>query len=512
MDFLANALSVFAVLLAGFYFYYKFVIFGFWRRLNVFYEEPSVPLGHALPIMSGKISVAEYFKDVYNRHRHRGYVGLYMFYRPTLVVADPELVKIVCTSKFSSFHDRGLYCNEKLDPLTAQILLLSGQRWKDIRSKITPMFTAKKVQDMFELIKESGENVCKYLAAKVEAKERLPIKDVFDRCLIDVIVKISFGVSCNTLENGDNDISLYSKKIFASHNIFGLMFAYTPEIMYMFSMPSTEPDIRRFFSKFFRDIFEYRETNSVVRSDFVNLLMQLMKQGSATSNVDQDNNEKAANSGKNLKNLTMVEAIAQCLLVLLAGFETTATTISFCFYELTLNQEVQDKTREEIRTVLQKHGGITYRALSEMTYLQKVLSETMRKYPSISTMNRICTKAIDLESMNLHIPKGTSITIPIYGLHHDPSIYPDPEKFDPERFSEEAIASRHPYAYVPFGEGPRICIGMKLALALTKTFVASVISSYKLTPCPDTPRTAAFEPGKAIISPKDELLVNIEAV
>ena len=74
-------------------------------------------------------------------------------------------------------------------------------------------------------------------------------------------------------------------------------------------------------------------------------------------------------------------------------------------------------------------------------------------------LNRMCTKEITLATTNLKIEKGTDVMIPVLGLHRDPEHYPDPEKFDPERFNEENVAKRHPYTYLPFGEGPRICIG-----------------------------------------------------
>lgn len=83
----------------------------------------------------------------------------------------------------------------------------------------------------------------------------------------------------------------------------------------------------------------------------------------------------------------------------------------------------------------------------------------MRIYPALAVLNRTCTKSIMLPTTSLYIEKGTDIVIPIYGIHHDPDIYPNPEVFDPERFSEENSIGRHPYAYLPFGEGPRICIG-----------------------------------------------------
>lgn len=88
----------------------------------------------------------------------------------------------------------------------------------------------------------------------------------------------------------------------------------------------------------------------------------------------------------------------------------------------------------------------------------------MRKYPPASILNRVCTKDVYLPTTNIHVPKGTLITIPVLGLHRDPSIYPNPDKFDPERFNVDMIATRHPYAYLPFGEGPRICIGEDISI------------------------------------------------
>lgn len=98
---------------------------------------------------------------------------------------------------------------------------------------------------------------------------------------------------------------------------------------------------------------------------------------------------------------------------------------------------------------LNKHNGkLTYEAIQEMTYLHKVTSETLRKYPPLPILNRVCTKDIDLPETDLKISKGLDIVIPVIGLHHDPDIYPDPEAFDPERFDEANTASRHPYAYL----------------------------------------------------------------
>ncbi|XP_011706829.1 PREDICTED: probable cytochrome P450 6a13, partial [Wasmannia auropunctata] len=154
----------------------------------------------------------------------------------------------------------------------------------------------------------------------------------------------------------------------------------------------------------------------------------------------------------------MREPTAQSYAFFVAGFETSATTATFALYELALHQNIQEKVRKEIDKILMKYGNLTYDSVNKITYLHKVINETMRKYPPVPILNRICTKEINLPTTNIHVPKGTLITIPVLGLHRDPSIYPDPDKFDPERFNADKIEERHPYTYLPFGEGPRNCI------------------------------------------------------
>jgi cytochrome P450 family 6 len=86
-------------------------------------------------------------------------------------------------------------------------------------------------------------------------------------------------------------------------------------------------------------------------------------------------------------------------------------------------------------------------------------SETLRKYPSVPILNRECTKEYKIPGTDVFLEKGMATVIPVLAIHHDPKYYPDPERFDPERFSEVEKAKRHQYVYLPFGEGPRICIG-----------------------------------------------------
>ena len=99
-----------------------------------------------------------------------------------------------------------------------------------------------------------------------------------------------------------------------------------------------------------------------------------------------------------------------------------------------------------------------------MIFHEKIFSEALRKYPPATGVQRVASEDYPVMNTKIIIEKGMSVSIPIYAIHHDPEIYPNPEKYDPNRFAPEEIQKRHHFAWLPFGEGPRVCIGMRLNL------------------------------------------------
>lgn len=136
-------------------------------------------------------------------------------------------------------------------------------------------------------------------------------------------------------------------------------------------------------------------------------------------------------------------------------------------YELSINPDIQQKLYEElVKTENGLHGKrIDYETLHKLKYLDQVVSESLRKWPAAPVTDRACTKDYQCEfgeDKKFRFENGVSFWIPIYGLHHDPKYYPEPEKFDPERFSDENKHKIVPGTYMPFGVGPRNCIGKYL--------------------------------------------------
>jgi cytochrome P450 family 6 len=136
--------------------------------------------------------------------------------------------------------------------------------------------------------------------------------------------------------------------------------------------------------------------------------------------------------------------------------------MTFTTYELALNQDIQDRLRDEINEVVEKHGGeVTYDAINEMKYLDMVFNESLRHYPIVDRQLRQCTKDFPIPNTKMVIPAGTGLLVPTAALHHDERYWKNPNKFDPERFNEENVKKIVPYTYLPFSEGPRQCIGLR---------------------------------------------------
>jgi cytochrome P450 len=187
----------------------------------------------------------------------------------------------------------------------------------------------------------------------------------------------------------------------------------------------------------------------------------------------------------------------EILTIFLAGHETTANALSWTWYLLALHPEVEAKLHAELHQVL---GGRapSFADLAELKYTRMVFEEAMRLYPPVHTIARTAVKEDVIGGVR--IPPGAGIFIRSYVTHRNPTLWPEPERFDPERFTPEAVAKRHRFAYLPFGGGPRICIGNNFAIAEAQVILATFAQRYRLRLVPGY----VVEPiGLATLRPKN---------
>ncbi|UYV82549.1 hypothetical protein LAZ67_21002741 [Cordylochernes scorpioides] len=198
--------------------------------------------------------------------------------------------------------------------------------------------------------------------------------------------------------------------------------------------------------------------------------------------------------------LSETEILANAILFFFTGYETTASTLSHCAYMLALNPECQDRLAEEVFAALDdplfKSSGPTrsdvqkasldYDTVKKLPYLNAVISETLRMYSPASRTDRIAKENYVLGETGIVVPKGVLVQFPIHTIHHDAEYFPDPQRYDPERFLPENRDKILPFTYIPFGAGPRNCIAERFALLEMKLCLAKVIHRFRFTQVPET--------------------------
>uniref|UniRef100_A0A182PYU9 Uncharacterized protein n=1 Tax=Anopheles epiroticus TaxID=199890 RepID=A0A182PYU9_9DIPT len=456
------------------YFYLK-QHYRYWTNRNLPQLDASFPLGN----MKG-VGSEIHFTDVLNEAYAKGkaqkspLVGLYFMLKPILIVTDLNMVKRILVKDFNSFHDRGLYVNERDDPLSGHLFALDGERWRYLRNKLSPTFTSGKIKLMFATIREIGDEFLASVNRYVERDEPVDVKLLAQCFTCDVVGSCAFGLQCNSLKNEGSKLLEIGDKVFkppAWRNMLAFALISFKKLAKQLHLPALPGEVTSFFMPLVSETVADRERNAIERPDFLNLLIQLKNEGTVEGEVTEG-----------LQKLTLDEVAAQAFVFFFAGFETSSTTLSFALFELANNPTIQERVRAEVLEKLKLHdGNITYDALKEMTYLDQVINETLRMYPPVSQLIRVSTQPYPVEGTNVTLEPDTMLMIPTYAIHHDAGIFPDPERFDPDRFALAATHARHTHAFLPFGDGPRNCIGMRFGLLEVKFGIVQMVSKLRFT-------------------------------
>ncbi|XP_019875569.2 probable cytochrome P450 6a23 [Aethina tumida] len=485
---------------------------GYWSRKGLYDNDPVFFFGNAKKLIMKQQNIGEMWKELYENIRAKGlkHGGGSLLFSPTYVPVDLDIIKNIMQQDFQHFNSHGTYFNEKGDPLSAHLFALSRQKWRNLRTKLTPTFTSGKMKMMFSRLVECGEGLKEMMDEFSQSGKAMDIKEMLQRFTIDIIVSCAFGLECDTMKNPDNDFASKGRNILKPESI-GILrilsfFALPHSLLHKLNVRLTDRETESFFMNVVKKNVEYREKNNVYRKDFMHLLLQLKNRGKVADDEHLTSDGTVAEGA-----ITFNELAAQAFVFFVAGYETSSTTMTFALYEIARDKELQNKMRQEIREVLKKNDGkLTYEAVKDMELMSRVVEETLRKYPAISMIPRECTKDYQIPGTDITIEKGTSVAISTLGIHRDPEYYPDPLKFDPDRFLEENKRNRHPFAWIPFGEGPRACIGLRFGVMQTKVGLASILENYDISLSEKTQVPLEFnKSGGLILSAKGGVWINV---
>lgn len=298
--------------------------------------------------------------DYYNEFKAKNYTfgGFYLMSKPLLLIVEPELIKKVLSKDFPYCTSHGMHVDEEKDPVSGNLFSLDGEKWKNMRSKLTPTFTSGKMKMMYNGILACGEPMVDHIKILANQSQPMNAKEVLACFTTDVIGSCAFGIDCNSFKDPDADFRKYGRKLFQL-TWKAAFVRFLGKIIPRLRRIGMEQDVRKFFVESFSKIVELRENSGLKRNDFVQLMLDINKKAVATGNND---------------GLKLGQMLAQSIMFFAAGFETSSTTMTFCLHELAHNMEIQRRLREEINATKQKYDGkLTYDCIIEMKYLNMVI-------------------------------------------------------------------------------------------------------------------------------------------
>ncbi|KAI8510739.1 Cytochrome P450 3A4 [Branchiostoma belcheri] len=395
--------------------------------------------------------------------------------------------------------------------------------WKRVRSAITPTFSSGKLKQMAAHIERCADGFVSNLAEKAEQGTEFDLMEFSGAFAMDAISSTAFGVELDSLHNPNHPFVTNAKAV------FDVSF-FNPVTVILCRQDSgaswgdpVSAGADKIFGEAVDNVIDMRGSNNegAKPADFLQLMLK-----SHNEDLDKEVPSNIIKHGVSKK-----EIKANAVLFWAAGYDTTANTISLTAYNLALNQEAQDKVIQELDSVIDKRGRIDYESVQEMPYLEMCINETLRLFPAAQRIDRVCKEDTDVKG--LHIPAGTVVNVPVWAIHHDADIWPEPETFKPEsrgsyvpdkelvylranrqtlnrdggrhrlsgtydplrvsnvtsrklQFTKEEKEARDAYAFLPFGSGPRNCVGMRLAMLELKFVLAKALEKFRFVTCDKT--------------------------
>jgi cytochrome P450 family 6 len=307
-----GAVAVFIV--AAFYVYCK-VSFNYWKKRNVPFVKPTFPFGNFGDMLFLSSSIGHFFEKIYKKLDGEKYGGTYAITKPGFIFRDPDIIKNVLVKDFSSFHDRGFFMDEELEPLSGHLFVLPGNRWRNLRVKLTPTFTSGKMKMMFQTLVECGHELGSVLEKSASNEEVIEMKDILARYSTDVISSCAFGIQCNCLKNPDAEFRQWGRKIFEPsirNSILSFLAATVPSVLSVLKLKPLDPKVSKYFRSMVEDTVNYRERNNIKRNDFMQLLIHIKNK----VKLDEENENIEENDHGNLDNKSAEDGM-YCQLVLI---------------------------------------------------------------------------------------------------------------------------------------------------------------------------------------------------
>lgn len=479
---------------------------GLFQRHGIPGPEPDLFWGNFMQLKQDRIQVMERWIA-----QHGKVFGFYMGEAPFMVVSDPEMVKQCLVKEFQAFHDRPPFAMT-VEPFASCLLELRGDEWKRVRSVLNPTFSSVKIKQMSPIVRGCLDTTMQVLEERCRSGLPVDMLKVAQGYTLDVITKCAFAWQVDCQMNPNDPLLLGVRKIFeeAEHPAVQNAIRF-PVLRYLFTALYWLSDYYRVTQQLVSNLSQLIELRRRDRRTRATDMLQIMLE------AQEGEDAAAAAQSPGAKDIRLIEdrhVVSNAFIFMVAGFETTATSLAFIMYLLATHPEEQERLYSEIGDAFESaEEELSYQRVHQLKRLDMFIQEALRIYPPVVLfVTRKCEK--DTTVMGQFFPKGVTIMAPTWHLHHDPALWSDPFVLRPERFDPEGAGDgsqqHHPGAYLPFGLGPRICIGKRFALLELKLAVCRILQQYRVVRCPQTQEPVRLIVQSVIINPMGGVVVSLE--
>ncbi|EDW10108.2 probable cytochrome P450 317a1 [Drosophila mojavensis] len=457
----------------------------YWRYLDIPHERPKKlwPIIKQLATQSlstDDMKVAHY-TSIYNKFKGSGpFCGFYALLQPRALALDRELIRQIMIKNFWNFNDRGIYCNQKSDPLSGDLYGLRGNKWKEMRQKLDPCFERDRMAWLYDSLYEEAEQLLLTVSSTLmkQSHSTLHIQKLMRRYVLSALASCVFGVNAEQRQKYSLDefeqmteLALSTRKHGYLMNLLMIRF---PNVCRKLRLRQTPKAAEDYFLSLLEDIVAQREAAGERRQDYLQLLLDIKAVELTTHEYEAD---------KELKAHLQHELAAHAFVFLKAGYEQTANTLSLALYELALNPEVQRELRQELKEVMAKHQNqLSYDCVQSLTLMGHVILETLRMHPITPYIMRRCLNDYTVpDHMKYTLAKEIFVIIPTHAIHNDPEYYPEPDRFKPERWGSPRDSFKEQSTWFGFGSGVRNCIGMQFAELQLRVALALLLLEFEFS-------------------------------
>ncbi|XP_040216484.1 cytochrome P450 4B1-like [Rana temporaria] len=356
------------------------------------------------------------------------------------------------------------------------LLILSGAKWFQHRKLLTPGFHYDVLKPYVGVMSDCANVMLDKWEHLVSEKKSIELFHHVSLMTLDTIMKCAFSYQSNCQDDSDSEYikAVYELSYLVNHRF--RFFPYHSDLIFYLS-----PHGYR-FRRALRTAHEH--TNNVIKrrkeSLKQNIELEKIKQKRHLDFLDILLYAKDENG----QGLSDEDLRAEVDTFMFEGHDTTASGVSWTLYCMAIYPEHQNKCREEIRELLGGRNTLEWDDLGRMPYTTMCIKESMRLYPPVPGVGRQLTSPVTFPD-GRSLPKDSIVFMNIYIMNRCPSIWDDPEVFDPLRFSPENSSGRSPHAFVPFSAGSRNCIGQNFAMNELKVALALTLQRFELSPDPE---------------------------